>query len=273
MPNTPAIVLKPQLLYPSPLQPRKHFGEEELATLMKSIQKHGLLQPLLVRRGQGERYEILAGERRYRACAKLGLTEIPCIVVQATDRDALALMLDENLERQDLTVMEVARSIHTLVTNHFNGDQATAADCLGRSQIFVRDRLALVDLHPELHPLLDAGRLTIGHGVEISRIARERQMTVAQLAVKRRMSVNTLKGYLQRAAPGDGKPEPRHRRRDPQTVAEQLSANIQAIYDLVDAHWADLPPAIRDLLWGQFTSLDHFLQQKNPHAAAAARRS
>ncbi|TSC76001.1 MAG: chromosome partitioning protein ParB [Parcubacteria group bacterium Gr01-1014_31] len=272
MPNTPAVTLKPQLLYPSPLQPRKHFGEPELATLMQSIRKHGLLQPLLVRRGQGERYEILAGERRYRACAKLGLAEIPCIVVQASDRDALALMLDENLERQDLTVMEVARSIDTLVTNHFNGDQVAAADCLGKSTIFVRDRLTLVHLHPELHSLLDAGKLTIGHGVEISRVDRERQVPVAQLALKRRMSVNTLKGYLQLAAGGDAKPEPRHHRRDPQTVAEKLSAHIQAIYDLVDANWDGLPLNMREMLWGQFTSLTDFLRQKNPYAAAAVRR-
>ncbi|MFQ3670945.1 MAG: ParB/RepB/Spo0J family partition protein [Verrucomicrobiia bacterium] len=148
-------------IHPSPLQPRKHFDETKLAELADSIRARGLIEPLVVR-PQGDTFELIAGERRWRAAQTVGLTELPVIVRHASDRELLELALIENLQRADLNPVEEAQAFAQLIAN-YNLTQDQLAQQLGRSRPAIANALRLLDLPQDALQLLARGQISAGH--------------------------------------------------------------------------------------------------------------
>jgi ParB family transcriptional regulator, chromosome partitioning protein len=148
-------------LRPSPFQPRRLFAEEELAELADSIRAHGLLQPILVRQVDGG-YEIVAGERRWRAAQLAQLHEVPVVVRQLDDGAALEVALVENIQRQDLTALEEAEAYRRLI-NQFGHTQEALGRLVGKSRSHIANTLRLLELPEQVRTLLHEGRITAGH--------------------------------------------------------------------------------------------------------------
>ena len=165
---------------PNPDQPRQDFDEEELAALAESIRVHGVLQPLTVRETGGGYYQIIAGERRWRASRMAGLTDVPAIVIEADDRKAKELALIENLQRQDLNSVEEALGYQSLM-NEFGLTQEEAAQRVGKSRPAVANALRLLTLDEKVLDMLRAGELTAGHAKAILMLKSEKkQLEAAQ---------------------------------------------------------------------------------------------
>lgn len=146
---------------PNPFQPRKTFSEEGMATLIESIRQHGINQPILVRR-VGTGYEIIAGERRFRACQAVGLELVPAIIKDVTDQESLQLALIENLERQDLNAVEIARGYQRLVAE-FGFTHQAIADVFGRSRSAVSNTMRLLNLPVSIQAEVESGDISEGH--------------------------------------------------------------------------------------------------------------
>ena len=159
---TPYQILPLYKVEPNPDQPRQDFNDEELQALADSIAEHGVIQPLTVRQTKSGYYQIIAGERRWRAARMAGLTEIPAIVMEADDRKAMELALIENLQRQDLNPVEEALGYQTLMQD-FGLTQDDTAKRVGKSRPAVANALRLLSLCPEVLEKLRAGELTAGH--------------------------------------------------------------------------------------------------------------
>ncbi len=153
-----------ELLEPGRYQPRRRFDEEAMTALVDSVREQGILQPLLVRRrpGAAERYEIVAGERRWRAAQAAQLHEVPAIVRDLTDRAALELALVENIQREDLTALEEAEGYKRLI-EEFSYTQEALAKAVGKSRSHIANLLRLLTLPPSVQQMLTDGRLTAGH--------------------------------------------------------------------------------------------------------------
>ena len=161
-------------------QPRQDFDEEELQALADSIAIHGVIQPLTVRELAGGYYQIIAGERRWRASRMAGLTEIPAVIVEADDRKAMELALIENLQRQDLNPVEEALGYQSLMQD-YGLTQEEAASRVGKSRPTVANALRLLALPEEVMEMLRSGKLTAGHARAVLSIKTEkRQIEAAQ---------------------------------------------------------------------------------------------
>ena len=161
-------------------QPRQDFDEEELQALADSIAIHGVIQPLTVRELAGGYYQIIAGERRWRASRMAGLTEIPAVIVEADDRKAMELALIENLQRQDLNPVEEALGYQSLMQD-YGLTQEEAASRVGKSRPAVANALRLLALPDEVMEMLRSGKLTAGHARAVLSIkAEKRQIEAAQ---------------------------------------------------------------------------------------------
>ena len=157
-------------------QPRKYFNEEKLKELATSIEQHGVIQPIIVKK-EGERYKIIAGERRYRAARLAGLNEVPVIVRDMDEQETLEVSLIENLHREDLNPMEEAEAIEKLIEEH-DLTQEQAAQKLGRSRSAVTNTLRLLQLPKPIQQLLRTGKLTEGHARVLSAIDDEKMMLI-----------------------------------------------------------------------------------------------
>lgn len=174
---------------PNPDQPRQDFDEEELAALAESIRVHGVLQPLTVRETGGGYYQIIAGERRWRASRMAGLTDVPAIVIEADDKKAKELALIENLQRQDLNSVEEALGYQSLM-NEFGLTQEEAAQRVGKSRPAVANALRLLTLDEKVLDMLRAGDLTAGHAKAILMLKSEKkQLEAAQKIANLGLSV------------------------------------------------------------------------------------
>src|SRR5690606_32179623 len=163
-------------------QPRTRMDESALQELAASIRAHGVMQPVVVRPlGEG-RWEIIAGERRYRAAGLAGLAEVPVVVREATDEEALAMALIENLQREDLNPLEQAHAIRRLTTE-FGYSHEQAADALGRSRSATSNLLRLLQLADPVQTMLLAGDLDMGHARALLALDRAEQILLAQPAV------------------------------------------------------------------------------------------
>ena len=173
---------------PNPRQPRREFDEEALQTLAESIRDNGLLQPLLVRRTESG-FQLIAGERRWRAARRAGLTELPAIILQADDRRMTELALIENLQREDLNALEEAES-YRMLTEDFGLSQAEAAQRVGKSRPAVANAIRLLSLPDEVCAMLRDGRLSAGHARGLLTLdSPERQKELAQRIADSGLSV------------------------------------------------------------------------------------
>jgi len=169
-------------------QPRKQFDPDALADLADSIRQHGIIQPLTVRKLQSGYYQIIAGERRWRAARMAGLSEVPAIVIEADDRKAMELAMIENLQREDLNPMEEAEGYHTLVSQ-YGLTQEQAASQVGKSRSAVANALRLLNLTPAVRTMVEDGKLSGGHARALLPLAPTVQENAAAIVVKNELSV------------------------------------------------------------------------------------
>lgn len=176
----------------NPYQPRTLFDEVKLQELSNSIKENGVLQPIIVRKSGIIGYEILAGERRFRASQLAGLTEIPAIVRQVTDDEMMTLAILENLQRDDLTVLDEARSLQNLVTQQ-GMTHATIADKLGKSRPYISNAIRILSLPEPVLQLIEDKKISQGHArLLLSLDTPEAQITWARRIDKEKLSVKAL---------------------------------------------------------------------------------
>ena len=174
---------------PNPDQPRREFDEEELQALADSITVHGVIQPLTVREMESGYFQIIAGERRWRAARMAGLSDVPVVVIEADDKKAMELALIENLQRQDLNPVEEALGYQSLI-EEYGLTQEEAAERVGKSRPAVANTLRLLSLTPEVLEKLKRGELTAGHARAILTLKTEKkQLEAAQKIIALALSV------------------------------------------------------------------------------------
>ena len=169
-------------------QPRKQFDPDALADLADSIRQHGIIQPLTVRKLQSGYYQIIAGERRWRAARMAGLTQVPAVVIEADDRKAMELAMIENLQREDLNPMEEAEGYRTLI-DQYGLTQEEASQRVGKSRSAVANALRLLNLCDEVRTLVEEGKLSGGHARALVPLDDTLQKKAAGLIVKDDLSV------------------------------------------------------------------------------------
>jgi ParB family chromosome partitioning protein len=187
-------------------QPRVHMEPQALEELSQSIRARGVVQPIVVRPlGHGEGYEIIAGERRWRAAQLAGLTEIPAVVRDVEDDAALAIALIENIQREDLNPIEEASALRRLV-DEFGLTHQETADAVGRSRAAVSNLLRLLDLGDEARGALEKGEIDMGHGRALLGLDGELQARTAREVVAKELSARQTEELVRRLkAPGKGK--------------------------------------------------------------------
>ena len=186
-------------------QPRKHFDEASLAELAASIQEHGIIQPLTVRKLASGYYQIIAGERRWRAARLAGLSEVPVIVIEADDRKAAELAMIENLQREDLNPMEEAAGYRSLIDQH-HMTQEEAAGRVGKSRSAVTNALRLLELAPAVQNQVEAGLLSAGHARALVPLSPAQQVQTANAIIEGGLSVRQTEALAKRLSAGE-KPE------------------------------------------------------------------
>ena len=187
--KTPYRLLPLHKVEPNRAQPRRDFDEEELQTLSESITMHGIMQPLTVRELDNGYYQIIAGERRWRAARMANLSEVPAIVVEADDKKAMELALIENLQRQDLNPMEEALGYRSLMDD-YGMTQEETAQRVGKSRPAVANALRLLNLPPQIADQLRSGALSAGHARALLSLPTvQKQINAAQKIVALGLSV------------------------------------------------------------------------------------
>jgi ParB family transcriptional regulator, chromosome partitioning protein len=218
-----------ETITPSPLQPRKEFASNALQELVESIRQHGIVQPLVVRAVDG-RYELIAGERRWRAAQQAGLSMVPVIVRTASDRDVLELSLIENLQRTDLNPIEEAQG-YARLANDFSMRQEEIAQKVGRSRAAVANAMRLLDLHPQVQTWVTQNLVSVGHAkVLLALKSPEEQRAVAETILRRSATVRATERLVARQL-GTSKPR---RRRAPAVSIN--AASVQHLQDQLQEH-------------------------------------
>ena len=169
-------------------QPRKQFDPDALADLADSIRQHGIIQPLTVRKLQSGYYQIIAGERRWRAARMAGLSQVPVVVIEADDRKAMELAMIENLQREDLNPMEEAEGYRTLM-DQYGLTQEETSQRVGKSRSAVANALRLLNLTKDVRAMVEEGKLSGGHARALVPLTEELQKTAAALIIKDDLSV------------------------------------------------------------------------------------
>jgi len=184
-------------------QPRRDMHPESLEDLAASIKAQGIVQPITVRAIAGGRYEIIAGERRWRAAQQAGLHQVPAVVRELSDQAAMAMALIENIQREDLNPIEEADALRRLI-DEFSLTQQEAADAVGRSRTAVTNLLRLLSLQEEVRRMLEHGDLEMGHARALLALEGAAQLDAARQVVARGLSVRETEGLVRRA--GQKKP-------------------------------------------------------------------
>ena len=219
------VFLPARSIRPNPSQPRKFFHPEALAELSESIQRHGILQPLSVRRA-GLGYELIAGERRLRAAQMAGLTEIPCIVMQMDERESGMAAMVENLQRQDLDFIEEAQGIANLM-QLYDMSQEQAARMLGKSQSAVANKLRILRHSDAVLAALREGNLTERHARALLRLSSEDSKLAAIAEIIRQgMSVARAEKYIESLLNSPKKPP---EKADVSSFLNNLTQSLQKI--------------------------------------------
>ena len=205
-----------EFVSPNPKNPRRSFAEPELADLAQSIREHGIVQPVLVRRKPDGKYEIIAGERRWRAAQRAGLNDIPVLVRDVDDRTALELAIIENVQRADLNPVEEAQGYQQLIDEH-NYTQADLGNVIGKSRSHVANTLRLLKLPEVIRDLLVDGTLSAGHARTL--VTAADPAGLAKRIVDGGLSVRQAEALAQQ-------PEAAHKGRKPQQAAEKDADTI-----------------------------------------------
>jgi ParB family transcriptional regulator, chromosome partitioning protein len=178
-------------------QPRKHMDDETLLELSASIKAQGVIQPILVRKLANDRYEIIAGERRWRAARMAGLDAIPAIIKETTDEAAMAMALIENIQREDLNPIEEALAIQRLV-DEFALTQQKIGETLGKSRTTITNLLRLLTLVPKVRDLLSKGKIDMGHAKVLLSLEEDEQSRAADIICLRGLTVRETEDMVRR---------------------------------------------------------------------------
>ena len=206
---------------PNTNQPRKVFDEEKLEDLAASIQEHGLIQPVVLR-SVGAGYEIVAGERRWRAARKAGVRNIPCIVRELSDEENMLLAIIENMQREDLNPIEEAEGINQMIETYgLTQDQVSKS--VGKSRPYITNCLRLLKLPEAIQSFVSEGQLSAGHARAIvSAGNKEKQIALAEKAVKEGLSVRQIEKLAKDSKTGKAKAKPREKNADVKRVENDL---------------------------------------------------
>jgi ParB family chromosome partitioning protein len=211
------------LIEPSPYQPRTHFREEALAELAQSIRASGIIQPLVLRR-VGSRFQLLAGERRWRAAQRAGLNRVPAVIREVSDEAALEITLVENIQREDLNPIEEARAFERLI-NEFHLTQEEVAAKTGKDRATIGNATRLLRLEKPILELIEDGSLSAGHGRALLSITDpQRRLALSQRAAHGGMTVRQLERSASR----------RGRLQASQVDEPQLDANTRAAIEQIE---------------------------------------
>jgi len=212
------------LLKPGRFQPRTRMDPQSIAELADSIRAQGLIQPILVRPVENGKYEIIAGERRWRASQLAGLTQVPVVIRAVPDKSALAMALIENIQREDLNPLEEAAGIQRLI-DEFDMTHDIAAQAVGRSRSAVTNLLRLLNLSKTVQDLLMQGKIEMGHARALLAVSGPRQAELAQQIINRNLSVRETEQLVGQTGVTTGKTPRKQQRkdRDLQALEEELS--------------------------------------------------
>ena len=209
-----AVKLKLNDIEPNRAQPRKSFDEEALEELANSISTHGVIQPLLVRPLADGGYQLIAGERRWRASRMAGLTEVPVVIREMSDSEAMELALVENLQREDLNPIEEAQGL-ALLMETYGLTQEQAAKRVGKSRPAVANSMRLLSLPQDVLAMVERGELSAGHARTILALDNAGQITaLANEIIKKNLSVRETERAVKALLKGDTKKEKRAKKRD-----------------------------------------------------------
>lgn len=199
-----SLMIDVSVIKPNPYQPRKHFSATSLEQLAQSIKAQGLLQPVVVRKNQAGVYELIAGERRLRASQMAGLVKIPAVVKEISDQACLAFAIIENIQRQDLNVIELAQSLHSLATK-YGMTHSDVGRLVGKSRAAVSNVIRLLQLSSEVKVMLVQGFIDMGHARCLLSLPEEDQAEVAQKIVDQQLPVRDAEALVRSIIGGEYK--------------------------------------------------------------------
>ena len=221
-----------EFLHANPNNPRKHFADSDLEDLTRSIRDKGLLQPLVVRQ-LGSEFEIVAGERRWRAAQRAGIHEVPVLIRELTDGEALEIALIENIQRADLNALEEARAYQQLM-DQFDYTQQQLADSVGKSRSHIANTIRLLSLPESVRRHIEDGALTAGHARAL--VATDSPQQLAEKIIQLGMTVREAEGLSRSEAEAKGRPVVTKAQKDADTVAleRQLSEVLGLKVEIVN---------------------------------------
>ncbi len=209
---------------PNSNQPRKVFDEEKLEELAASIEEHGLIQPVVLRKSENG-YEIVAGERRWRAARKTGIRKLPCIIRELTDEENMLLAIIENMQREDLNPIEEAEGISQMIDT-YGLTQEQVSKSVGKSRPYITNCLRLLKLIPEVRELVADGSISIGHAKALVSVSdEERQLSIAKKVVREGLSVR----QTEKLAKDDGKPAKRASRKTKDADVRRVEEDLKEV--------------------------------------------
>lgn len=217
------------LLQRGKYQPRTEFDPIQLQELADSISAQGMIQPIIVRPVGGGHYEILAGERRWRAAQMAGMQDVAVVINDVDDRTAMAISLVENIQREDLNTLDESEALHRLVSE-FDMTHQQAADAVGRSRVAVSNLLRLLELSPGVKELLRMGKIEMGHGRALLALPDQQQLVAATKVANKGLSVRATEALVKQLL--KGRDEKKAVNKDPdierlqQSLAEKIGAKI-----------------------------------------------
>lgn len=221
-----------EILQRGQFQPRRQMDKEALDDLANSIAKQGVLQPIVARKLASGDYEIIAGERRWRAAQQAGLDRVPVVVRELSDEDAMIVGLIENLQREDLNPIEEARGMQRLI-EEFTMTHQQVADSVSRSRAAVSNLLRLLSLQPDVSALLEQGQLDMGHARALLSLDLAAQQKAAQLIIKSGMSVRQAEQLVRRLQEEQANPVSKVKEKDPdirhleESLSEKLGTRVE----------------------------------------------
>lgn len=235
MSDTKIVEISLSYLQPGKYQPRQEFSETELENLAESIRNQGVLQPIVIRQMDKEKYEIIAGERRFRAAKILNLQTIPAIIKEMDDKEALAVALIENIQRENLGPLEEAMAVERL-TKEFALTHVQAAEALGKSRAHITNLLRVLTLNEEVKMLLSKGEIEMGHAKVLLGLRGHEQTKMAWRIKEKSLSVRELENLIQQKTSADDFGQDRNAvkidpdvRRLQMSLSEKLGAKVEIV--------------------------------------------
>ncbi len=235
------VELQPKQLSPGRYQPRRIIREPELETLADSIRTQGIIQPILVRKTGEDHYEIIAGERRWRAAQMAGLVKVPVVIKEVSDENAMAIALIENIQREDLNALEEALALERL-SKEFNLTHQQVADAVGKSRATVSNLLRLLTLTDEVKTYLEQSQLEVGHAKVLLTLHGKAQLEAAEIVVNKGLSVRETERLIDQIltkATNDKENQAKSKYRTPKdpdvkklenALSEKLGASVEIVH-------------------------------------------